>query len=229
MVDGIWFCQHCIDAMAHHDAQPFVSTDAPDNPDSLDALQLWLDGLRDRKPRPGKEPNQEPVQLAPLPPYEYPSVPGGRSMPGTPRASQRVRDPEPVSVPELPEREARKPERERAPVSTSPRSPTPIRTQPFLPAHHQDPVQSAPVILSHPAPVEQQLPPSSSVESVPETITPNRKITPCGYMHQRKITPQILPLKITPGVHLGKNFKGVIHNQGVISRRVIQRSHSPNN
>ena len=204
VVGGIWLCQRCIDAMAHHDPQPVMSTD---NPDSLDVFQRWLDGLRDRKPRPGKERNQEPVQLAPLPPYAYPSVPGGRSMPDTPRASQLVRDPEPVIVPELPEREARKPERERAPVSTSPHSPTPIRTQPFLPAHHQEPVQSAPVTLNHPAPVEQQLPPPYSVESVPETITPKGKLPPADTAPKENYPSNITP-KNYPGGKFGEKFQG---------------------
>ena len=163
MVGGIWFCQRCIDAMADHDAQPVVSTD---NPDNLDALQRWLDGLRDRQQRPGKEPNQEPVQLTPIPPYEYPLVPGGRPTSGTPPPVQLVRDPESMTVPEQP--------REYAPVSASPHSPTRMKTRPFMPSS-REPVQSAPVIVNHPRHAKQPVPPPYEARHengfVPPTIS----------------------------------------------------------
>ena len=150
MVGGIWLCQRCLDAMAHHEAQPVVSTD---NPDSLDALQCWLDGLRDRQQRPGKEPNQEPIQLTPLPPYAYPSVPGGRSTTGTPLPVQLVRDPEPVIVPETQ-------------VSHSP-----TRTRPLFPSRTVPEVVSEPVpFVRNPVqnPSPEPTPLQNRVEPLPE-------------------------------------------------------------
>ena len=173
-VGGIWFCQRCIDAMAHHDPQPVVSTDALATLIAWMPSQRWLDGLRDRKPRPGKEPNQEPVQLAPLPPYAYPSVPGGRSMPGTPRASQRVRDPEPVIVPQTP-------------VSDSP---TGITTSPFMPAcrepeHSPDALRPTGEFIQHePIPTTQKKP----LERIPEQP---RQSTQAQLPEGRTITPTL--------------------------------------
>ena len=119
------FCQDCLDGITAENAK-LITAERPYTPEPH-----------------GKEPNQEPIQLAPIPAYEYPSVPVVGRPPGTPLPVQRVRDPERVTVPELPERSARKPEREKALVS---HSPTRTRTQPFLPAR-RDPIQSAPVIL----------------------------------------------------------------------------------
>ena len=96
---------------------------APPPMDSKQATNVFHVGTDEQGhtsvPERGKSPHpREPVQLAPIPPYEYPLVPGERPTPGTPLPVQRVRDPERVTVPELPEREARQPEREKVPVST---------------------------------------------------------------------------------------------------------------
>ena len=96
--------------------------------------------------QPGKEPDQEPVQLAPLPAYEYPTTTKGpkrSKVPGNaPPPVQLVRDPERVIVPEVPQTFAQPLERprENAPVSTSPtspHSPTPARTRPFMPSSRE--------------------------------------------------------------------------------------------
>ena len=93
----------------------------PDDEIGKEKIRLYHPGLEPI----GKEPNQDPVKLAPIPSYAYPSVPVQRPTPGTPPPVQLVRDPERVTVPEPSRR------RENAPVAYSP---TPARTRPFMPA-----------------------------------------------------------------------------------------------
>jgi hypothetical protein len=110
---------------------------------------------RETEQQSGKERESEPVQIAPLPPYtNYP-----------------------IHVP-LTEREARKPEREKVPVSYSP---TPARTKPFLPARRGPEVVYEPVSTIHDVQI-QHVPPHSEkpVQNQPESFTP---------VHQKEVTP----------------------------------------
>jgi hypothetical protein len=133
-------------------------------------------------PEIGKEPNQEPVQLTPIPAYEYPLMPGQRPTPGTPLSER--------TVPEMPERSAVNPEREKVPVSYSP---TRSRSQPFLPVRRgpeyfpipvqpgaeiiQDPVQLPPQKRIHEPPYQQNpVKPPVKLEQPPENF--NQKFNP---------------------------------------------------
>ena len=111
----------------------------------------------------GKERKQEPVQVAPIPPYEYSTVPAKWPMPGTPQ-QERIRGPE------VPKRRHQGPHREYVPVSESPHTPTPARTRPFLP--YRSAAEYAPVSIVHEVQAESPLthsrqPGSESIQQPP--------------------------------------------------------------
>ena len=93
MFGDTWFCQRCGDTAFKNWHKPLPTAKHPEARTFTEWSEL--------EQQPGKEPNQEPVQLAPIPPYEYP-VPVQRPTPGTPPPVQRVRDPEYVTVPDIP-------------------------------------------------------------------------------------------------------------------------------
>jgi hypothetical protein len=198
MVGGIWFCQRCIDAMAFPDAQPVVSTD---NPDRLDALQQWLSGLRDLQQ--GNEPAQRDVPISPLPPYDYASVPGEWSTPGTslPERTQRSRDPESVPA-DHSQRNVNVPEpRELEPVSYSP---TGTRPRPFLPTrqepeHSPTPLQPGAEIVQDPVHIPVHVPPQQTFPEPPAKKIRTTRL-PEPEQAPQKFTEKFTPREISPEI-----------------------------
>ena len=118
-----------------------------------------------------KERELQPIEIAPIPPYEYPTnTPGTErsKVPVTPLPVQPVRDLERVTMPE---------QRESVPVSPSP---TRTRTKPFLPARRdpdREQMTTVHVVHTEPLPYSRQGAPETQ-KSEPD---PTQKPAACVY------------------------------------------------
>jgi hypothetical protein len=157
----MWFCRACLDARAENSFLPFMPVnDGRDAQDKHPPLRSWEE-WRHKEQQPGRSsaPHRgEPIRLAPIPPYDSPITPDLEWSPG-PGEPEQVPEVQRGKAPMQQPRERdpgmetqfRAPEVVYVPVPPAQSRPAPTQQAPIeqIPIHRPEPIQSAPVMITH--------------------------------------------------------------------------------